>query len=81
MNRTGPLTPEEAKTAEEIWGAPVSARVAVCDDPDTFVIRKTEVNVRADGTVPKASASESTSPLATAVDVPACTALPATTEK
>ena len=39
--------------------------MAVCVALLTFVTRKTEVNVRADATVPKSSASESTLPLAT----------------
>jgi len=53
----------------------------VCVAPLTFVIPKTDVNVRADGTVPKSSAMVSTLPLATAVEVPGRTAVPGTTEK
>jgi hypothetical protein len=64
------VEPEEANTAEAICGAPERLRVAVCDELETFVIRKIEVIVRADGMVPNASESESTSPLAMLVDVP-----------
>ena len=49
--------------------------------PLTFVIRKTLGKVRADGTVPRSIESPSTSPLATAVDVPGWTSVPAETEK
>jgi hypothetical protein len=73
--------PLDAKTAEEIWGTPENASVAVRDAPLTFVTRKTLVKVRADGTVPKSRESASTFPLATGVDVPGWTAVPADTEK
>src|SRR4051812_43949909 len=63
--------PLEAKTADETCGTLVSVRFAVRVAPLTFVIRKTEVNVRADGTVPKSRERLSTLPPATAVDVPA----------
>src|SRR5207245_11743716 len=57
--------------SDEICAAPDSASVAVCDEPETFVMTKTDVNVLADGTVPNARESVSTLPLATGVDVPA----------
>src|SRR2546423_15238663 len=44
---------------------PETVRTAVRDAPLTFVTRKTEVNVRADATVPKSRARLSTPPLAT----------------
>jgi hypothetical protein len=75
------VDPDDANTAEEICETPARASVAVCVDPDTFVILKTDVNVRADGTVPNESESESTLPLAIAAEVPACTADPGATEK
>src|SRR4051794_5167018 len=59
--------PPPAKATEEICATLDSARVAVRAAPLTFVTRKTEVNVRADGTVPKSSERESTLPLATVV--------------
>jgi hypothetical protein len=50
---------------EEICGTFESVRTAECDAPLTFVIRKTELNVRAEATVPKSSERLSTPPLAT----------------
>ena len=61
---------EEAKTAEAICGAPDRLEVAVCAEPETLVMRKTEVIVRAEGIVPNASERVSTSPPAMLVDVP-----------
>jgi hypothetical protein len=40
-------------------------RVAVCEALLTFVIRNTDVNVRAEATVPKSTERLSTPPLAT----------------
>ena len=73
--------PLEAKTTELTCATFESVSVAVCVEPLTFVTRNTVVNVRAEGTVPKSRERLSTLPLATAVDVPGCTALPGTTEK
>src|SRR5215208_2966580 len=73
--------PLEAKTADVICGTPENESVAVCAAPLTFVTRKTLVNVRAEGTVPKSTESASTLPLATGVDVPGWTAVPDETEK
>ena len=75
------LLPLEAKTAEETWATFESDSVAVRVALLTFVIRKTEVMVRAEGTVPKSSERLSTFPLATDVDVPGCTAPAGATEK
>ncbi len=55
--------------------------MAVCVEPLTFVIVKTFVNVRAEGTVPNESDNESTLPEAIGVLVPAWTADPGVTEK
>jgi hypothetical protein len=65
------VEPEEANCAETICAIDESAMVAVADELPTFVIRKTLVKVRADGTTPKSRLSESTLPLAIGVDVPA----------
>jgi hypothetical protein len=65
------VEPEEAKATEAISGAEERLIVAVCVEALTFLIVKTFVNVRADGTVPNASESESTLPEAIAVLVPA----------
>src|SRR3954466_11631765 len=58
------VPPLAARKMDETCGTLDSERIAVRAAPLTFVTRKTEVNVRADATVPKSSASESTFPLA-----------------
>jgi hypothetical protein len=73
--------PLDAKTAELTSGTDETVNAAVCEEPETFVTRKTFVNVRAEGTRPKSTVSASTFPLATGVEVPGCTALPGVTEK
>ena len=75
------VPPLEANETDETCATFESVSVAVCVALPTFLIVKTEVNVRADGTVPKSSDRLSTLPLDTAVDVPGWTALPAETEK
>ena len=62
-------------------GTAVRVRFAVCVCAATFLIVKRAVNVCAFGTVPKTRASVSTPPLATGVEVPACTAVPGVTTK
>src|SRR4051794_14289355 len=62
--RVTEVPPLAAKKMDETCGTLDSERMAVRAAPLTFVTRKTEVNVRADGTVPKSRASESTLPLA-----------------
>ena len=77
---TEPL-PLEAKTADETCETEESVSVAVRVAPLTFVIRKTFEKVRADGTVPRSIDRLSTSPPATAFEVPGCTSEPGVTEK
>jgi hypothetical protein len=75
------VEPDEANAIDVISGTEDIVSVAVADALPTFFTVKRFVNVRADGTVPKTSESESTLPDATGVDVPAWTALPGVTEK
>ena len=79
--RVALVDPEEAKTADVISGMEDIVSAAVWVELPTFLIVNTLVNVRADGTVPNASESESTFPEAIGVLVPACTAEPGVTEK
>ena len=60
---------------------PATERTAVCVWLLMFLTVKTVVNVLAEGTVPKARASVSTSPLAISVGVPGWTAVPGVTRK
>jgi hypothetical protein len=75
------VVPEEANCTDTIWAGSDGVRTAVALELPTLVTRKTLVKVRAEGTVPKSSESESTLPLATGVAVPAWTAPAAATEK
>jgi len=65
------VEPDDANATETICGTEDSVSVAVAVELLTFLIVKTLVKVRADGTVPNASESESTFPDAIGVLVPA----------
>jgi hypothetical protein len=65
------VEPEEANATEAISGTEERLIVAVCVDALTFLIVKTFVNVRAEGTTPNDRERESTLPEAIGVLVPA----------
>ena len=75
------VVPVLAKSAETTWAGPLRVSTAVRLWVEMFLTVNTLVNARAEGTRENASASVSTFPVATGMEVPAWTAVPGVTWK